>query len=327
MPATSIPAAEALSKAAADTAVSAASAVVSTTSAVVSTTSAIVSNSGAVISPYRAVASARASLEAEALRIRMAARDKEERALQAQAERVEQKRIERERVQAEQQRRLASWRQQVEVAVQRSPDAKAANRLTVLRLNVTLFESDDERLIRLEQLAGVLDEARQLLTDWALRSPSAVTSAVALRSPSAVTSAVALQSPSAVTSAGAATAAAAERRDELMPAGEDWFLPLADVEPTAAGVSARAAVRARMALEAEVASSRPYLAREITHALKKFSEPGLLAFFGAGVDVFRLSKALDLAERTEVPHEVKAAARGVLEMEQVIAALMTPDDP
>jgi hypothetical protein len=164
-------------------------------------------------------------------------------------------------------------------------------------------------------LAGVLDEARQLLTDWALRSPSAVTSAVALRS------------PSAVTSAGAAAAAAAERRDELMPAGEDWFLPLADVEPTAAGVSARAAVRARMALEAEVASSRPYLAREITHALKKFSEPGLLAFFGAGVDVFRLSKALDLAERTEVPHEVKAAARGVLEMEQVIAALMTPDDP
>jgi hypothetical protein len=228
----------------------------------------------------------------------MAARDKEERALQAQAERVEQKRLERERAQAEQQRRLSSWRQQVEVAVQRSPDAKAANRLTVLRLNVTLFESDDERLIRLEQLAGVLDEARQLLTDWALRSPSAVTSAVAL------------QSPSAVTSAGAA--AAAERRDELMPAGEDWFLPLVDVEPTAAGVSARAAVRARMALEAEVASSRPYLAREITHALKKFAEPGLLAFFGAGVDVFRLSKALDLAERTEVPHEVKAAARGVL---------------
>jgi hypothetical protein len=305
--------------------VSAASAVVSTTSAAVSTTSAIVGNSGAVISPYRAVASARASLEAEALRIRMAARDKEERALQAQAERVEQKRIERERAQAEHQRRLASWRQQVKVAVQRSPDAKAANRLTVLRLNVTLFESDDERLIRLEQLAGVLDEARQLLTDWALRSPSAVTSAVALRSPSAATSAVALRSPSAVTSAGAA--AAAERRDELMPAGEDWFLPLADVEPTAAGVSARAAVRARMALEAEVASSRPYLAREITHALKKFSEPGLLAFFGAGVDVFRLSKALDLAERTEVPHEVKAAARGVLEMEQVIAALMTLDDP
>ena len=262
-------------------------AVVSTTSAVVSTSSAVVSHSSDVISPYRAVASARASLEAEALRIRMAARDKQERALQAQAAQVEQK-------------RLVSWRQQVEVAVQRTLDAKAANRLTVLRLNVSLFEGDDERLVRLEQLAGGLEEARQLLTDWALRSPSAVTSAGA--------------------------AAAAERRDELMPAGEDWFLPLADVEPTVEGVSARAAVRARMALEAEVASSRPYLTCEITHALKKFSEPGLLAFFGAGVDVFRLSKALDLAERTEVPHEVKAAARGALEMEQVIAALMTPDD-
>ena len=294
IPATSIPAAEALSKApVADTVVSHSSAVVSTTNAVVSTTSAVVSTSSAVvshssdvISPYRAVASARASLEAEALRIRMVARDKQERALQAQAAQVEQKRLERERKQAEQQKRLVSWRQQVEVAVQRTLDAKAANRLTVLRLNVSLFEGDDERLVRLEQLAGGLEEARQLLTDWALRSPSAVTSA------------------------GAAAAA------ELMPAGEDWFLPLADVEPTEAGVSARAAVRARMALEAELASSRPYLAREITHSLQKFSEPGLLAFFGAGVDVFRLSKALDLAERTEVPHEVKAAARAVLVMEQ-----------